>query len=168
MGSQYTIPYFCDDCVCKFTVYTKRGFGTRKIYCPLCGDNVSVKMNPVADRNPNRKGTARRWNAKDTDKLIAMVGTNKTNLEIGMALGRTEQAIDTKVTRLRKDGRLPPERRTKPAGYKIKPWDEQTDAEVKRLYHQSLSMGEIAHMLDRTQRSVKARVIKLRKRGLLG
>ena len=48
------------------------------------------------------------WTQKEIDTAIELYKENKTNFEIGSAIGKTQYAVKTKLGKLRKQFDLPP------------------------------------------------------------
>lgn len=91
--------------------------------------------------------SAGRWSGHDMGRLIEMAGDGKNSLEIALALGRTEKAVQNKLTRLGLPVRLPPECRH------IHGLDEIADAGLgnmsRLLTHRGVSYTQAIREINR-------------------
>lgn len=55
-----------------------------------------------------RGGYNNPWTKEEIDTTVKMYLEHKTNLEIGLAIGKTQDAVKTKLGKLRKPFNLPP------------------------------------------------------------
>lgn len=90
--------YFCNDCLLKFSIMTRNRKITGNVYCPHCGDCISVKLKSRQDDG---------WTEKDVANLIKHINNGLSAMKIAAKLGRTYGAVTAKAKNLRKTMDLP-------------------------------------------------------------
>jgi hypothetical protein len=86
--------YMCHDCVFVFTIHSKNSKGKKYLFCPCCGDQVSVREFVFEKKKRVKR---RPWSDEEFQLIDRIISGELQKYQVATKVNRSYEAVQRKV-----------------------------------------------------------------------